>query len=117
MSKRSKLANQKNNPSVIDLLEKLKKVHRSKSKAYGPQEDIIKAVLDNLLKDRELVIISGQDAWEFHLFMEIIAKLSRFCNLYLNKNMDVSESLIDSLEDGSVYSLMLASKLYRRKHD
>lgn len=93
-----------------DRLVELSNLCLEKSKAYGPQKELIKKVFDTLL-DEPIVIKNGDDAWKFHLLMEILAKNMRMLNLYVNKEETKFESLIDSLEDSSVYNVLLSTDL------
>ena len=104
----------KNSPA--DLLVKLSKVSKKKTKAYGPQQALVKLIFDKIINNNPVIIRNGEDAWKFHLLMEIISKNLRLVNLYVNKDNRLFESLIDSLEDESVYCCMLATEL-RRKED
>lgn len=101
---------------VSKTFKKLSKFSDSKAKAYGPQQALVKSIFSKLTKNKPLIIKTGDDAWRFHLLMEILSKNLRTINLYINGDgINEFESLVDSLEDGSVYNVLLANELRRKK--
>lgn len=103
--------------AVSRTFKRLSSLSDKKSQAYGPQQKIIKLIFDKLTSSSKskLVISNGDEAWQFHLLMEILAKNVRTLNLYINNDIKAFESLIDSLEDSSVYNVLLANQLRRKK--
>lgn len=102
-------------PSVPKTLKRLSKTYKNKSKAYGPQERVVCSILDAVLKKgKPIRITNGEEAWKFHLFMEVLCKCTRISNLFVNDKIRLYESLVDSLEDESLYCAMLASKVRRK---
>lgn len=97
--------------------DKLGKKLREKSIKYGPQEKIIGFIFDELLKNNQLIIKNGADAWKFHLLMEVVAKSIRTLNLYCNPELDTDDEdrLPDALGDGAGYNLILRSLLLHNK--
>lgn len=101
---------------VSKTFKRLSKLSDSKARAYGPQQALVKSIFSTLLKKKPIVIKTGDDAWRFHLLMEVLAKNLRTINLYINGDgINEFESLVDSLEDGSVYNVLLANELRRSK--